>query len=145
MYLILWDIHIHYYLICIFVFTCLLLFLFYYFVAFSFIILLDKIVIWWQMYRLTDRYQADYYTINVLKFQTLVACQNGQDKQGRLKSDWSSLIRFFSVCYLDKHFVNSSPDNQHFIWEQKEKSVRNLKTYTISLDLVNQGKEPRGA
>ena len=26
------------------------------------------------------------------------------------------------VCFSDKHFVNFSPDNQHFIAEQKEKS-----------------------
>ena len=25
------------------------------------------------------------------------------------------------ACYSDKHFVNSSPDNQHFIWEQEKK------------------------
>ena len=34
-----------------------------------------------------------------------------------------SLIRVFPDCYSDKHFVNPSPDNRHFIWEQKEKSV----------------------
>ena len=28
-------------------------------------------------------------------------------------------------------FMNSSPDNQHFICEQKEKSVRNFRTFTI--------------
>ena len=39
-------------------------------------------------------------------------------------------IRVFPVCYSDKHFVNSSTNNQHFIWEQKEKSVRNFKTFT---------------
>ena len=30
----------------------------------------------------------------------------------------------FPDYYSDKHFVN--PDNQHFIWEQKEKSDRNF-------------------
>ena len=29
--------------------------------------------------------------------------------------------RVFPVCYFDKHFVNSSPDNHHFIWEKKWK------------------------
>ena len=42
-----------------------------------------------------------------------------------------SLIRVFPDCYFDKHFVNSSPDNRHFIWEQKEKSVQNVQTVTV--------------
>ena len=75
-------------------------------------------------------------TVNVLKFQTLhvVACQNCLNKQRRPRSDcfWrSSLIRVFSVCFSDKHFVNSSPENQHFVWEQKGKSVWNFRTFTI--------------
>ena len=56
--------------------------------------------------------------VNVLKFQTLVACQNGLDKHCRPRSDclWrSNLI----VCYSDQHFVNSSPENQHFVWLAK--------------------------
>ena len=36
-----------------------------------------------------------------------------------------------AICYSDKKFVNSSPKNQHFIWEQKEKSVRNFRTFTV--------------
>ena len=36
------------------------------------------------------------------------------------------LMKVFPVCYSDIHFVNSSPENQHFIWEQKEKSVQNF-------------------
>ena len=47
------------------------------------------------------------------------------DKHHRPRSDCfcrSRLIRIFPFCYSDKHFVNSSPDNQHFIWEEKEKS-----------------------
>ena len=64
----------------------------------------------------------NYYTVKVLKFRTLVVCQKSIDKQCRLRSDcfWrSSLIRVFSVCYYDKHFGNSSPDIQHFIWEHR--------------------------
>ena len=35
-------------------------------------------------------------------------------------------------CLLFWHsFVNSSPKNQHFIWEQKELSVQNFKTFSI--------------
>ena len=49
--------------------------------------------------------------VNVLKFRTLVV-QKVIDKQRRPRS---SLIRVFPVCYSDKHFVNCSPDNQHFI------------------------------
>ena len=58
--------------------------------------------------------------------RTLVACPKGQDKQSRPRSDcfWrSSLIRVFPICNSDKHFANSDPDNQHFIWEKKEESV----------------------
>ena len=46
----------------------------------------------------------------------------------------SDQIRAFPVCYSDKHFVNSIPDthdNQHFIWEQEEKSVPNFRKFTM--------------
>ena len=43
----------------------------------------------------------------------------------------SSLNRVFSVCYSDKHFVNSHLVHWHFIWEQNEKSVQNFRTFTI--------------
>ena len=33
-------------------------------------------------------------------------------------------------CYNDKHFANSSPDNQHYIWENKRKIVWNFGTFT---------------
>ena len=52
--------------------------------------------------------------VDVLKFQTLVTCQKGLDKQCRPRSDCSlisSLIRVFPLCYADKHFVKSSPEN----------------------------------
>ena len=68
---------------------------------------------------IVDLYQTDY--INDLKFQTLVACQGGLDKQCRPRR--SNLTRIFPVCYSDIHFVNASHDNQHFILEQIEKSV----------------------
>ena len=31
----------------------------------------------------------------------------------------SSLIRIFSVCYSEKHFVNSTPENQHLRTERE--------------------------
>ena len=68
-----------------------------------------------------------YTTVNVLKFWTLVACQKGQDKQCRSRVAcfwWSSLIRGLAICYSDKHFVNFSPENQLFIWEQTEKCLK---------------------
>ena len=49
------------------------------------------------------------------------------DKQCRPRSDCffrSSLISIFPAWYSDKHFVNSSHENQLFIWEQKEKRVQ---------------------
>ena len=76
--------------------------------------------------------------VNVLKFWTLVACQKSLDNQGRPRSDcfWrSSLIRVFPVCYSGRHFVNSSPENQHFMCQQKENSVQNFRTFTV-LDLI---------
>ena len=54
--------------------------------------------------------------INVLKFQTLVACQKGLYSKGRLRSD--CLIRVFINCYSDMQYANSSP-NQNFICVQK--------------------------
>ena len=65
-------------------------------------------------------------TVNVLKILTPHTSQKGLDKQCRPKLDcfWrSSLIKVFHVCYPDKHFVNSSSDNHHFSWEQKENSI----------------------
>ena len=82
---------------------------------------------WWQMF---SRRQGKVWQggmVNVKKFGTQVACQKCLDKQCRPRSDcfWrSSLIRVCTVCYSDKHFVNSSPDNKHFIWQQKEKCLK---------------------
>ena len=73
------------------------------------------------------------YVVNG-KFGTLVACQKGIDKQCRPRSDcfWrSSLIMVFPVWFSNKHFVNSSPDTQHFIWEPKAKSIDNFRTFTV--------------
>ena len=80
------------------------------------------------------RWMLHESTVNVLKFWTLVTCQNSLAKQRRPISDcfWrSSLIRAFPVCYSDIHFVNSSPENQHFIWELKDKSVRIYRKFTV--------------
>ena len=52
------------------------------------------------------------------KKSSLVACQKGLGKQGRPRSDCffrRSLIGVFPACYSDKHFVNYSPETQHFI------------------------------
>ena len=56
---------------------------------------------------------AQYATVNVLNFSALVACQISQTHIR------SSLIRVFPVCYSYKHFVNSSPDNQHLLEDRK--------------------------
>ena len=63
-------------------------------------------------------------TVDVFKFQTLVAYQKGIDKQCRPRR--SSLIKVFPVYYSYKHFVSSSPIEPHFTQEQKEKRVRNF-------------------
>ena len=69
---------------------------------------------------------------HILKFQRLVTCQKGLDKQCRLGPECfrrSSLISVLAVfnCYSDKHFVNSSLDNQHLCCEKR---VRNFRTFT---------------
>ena len=73
-------------------------------------------------------YISKWIMKNILKFLTVVASPKSLEKQGRLRS---SLIRVFPVCYSDKHFVTSSPDNHYFIWEQKELSVRNFRTFIV--------------
>ena len=73
-------------------------------------------------------------TVNVLTFQTLVACQTGLDKQ----CFWSSsLIRILPVCFSDKHFVNYSPDYHPFILEQKGKCSEFQNIYHIKMDKLN--------
>ena len=70
-----------------------------------------------------------YYTVNVLKFRTLVACPKGLDKKCRPRSDcfWrSSLIRVFPVCYSDKQLVNSSSENQDLFENRKRKVFKFL-------------------
>ena len=67
------------------------------------------------------------------KILTLVACQNAWTNIWR-----SSLTRLFPVCHCDKHFVNSSHENQHFICKQKEKSVQNFRTFSIPVLWHNQ-------
>ena len=37
----------------------------------------------------------------------------------------------FSVCYSDKHFVNSSLENPYLILAQEKKSVQNFRTFTL--------------
>ena len=44
-------------------------------------------------------------------------------------------IRVCTFSFAAKHFVSSSPANHHFIWEQKEKTVRNFRTVTIFIIL----------
>ena len=89
------------------------------------------------------QYDSFYdFTVNVLKFRTLVAFQKGLDEQRRPRSDCfrrSSLIRVNPVCYSNKHFVNSRPENQHFIWDRKKKVLKILKhlPYVQFIDILN--------
>ena len=53
----------------------------------------------------------------------LVACQKGQDKQGRPISECffrTNLIRVFSVCYSGKHVAISSPKKTTFGLRRKK-------------------------
>ena len=49
-------------------------------------------------------------TVNVLKFQTTVACQ-----KFKAQINWEDPGSLSPVCYSDKQFVNSSPDYHYFI------------------------------
>ena len=57
------------------------------------------------------------------------------DKQSR---PWSYCFQKQSdqglFCYSDKYFVNFSTDNPHLLWEQKVKSIRNYRTFTVHID-----------
>ena len=64
------------------------------------------------------------FMVHVLEFWMLGAQQKGLNKHGRPRSDcfWkSSLIRVFPVCYFDKHFVKSSPNN--ILFENRKRKV----------------------
>ena len=50
-----------------------------------------------------------------------------QDQTASFKAVCSGFILF---CYSDKHFVNFSPDNWHFIGEQEEKSAGNFRKFS---------------
>ena len=63
------------------------------------------------------------HMVNILKFQTLVACQKDLDKQSRPRL---LLISVLPVGYSDKHFVNWSPDNQHLFENRKRKAFETL-------------------
>ena len=60
--------------------------------------------------------------------------QKGPCKQCKTSADPAQTQhRVFPFCYSDNIFENSSPENQHFIWKQKVKSVWNFRTLTHSL------------
>ena len=70
-----------------------------------------------------------WYTVDILKFWTLVTCQKGLDKQCRPRSDcfWgSSLISIFPVSYSVKQFVISSLDSQHLLENRRKKVFKIL-------------------
>ena len=74
------------------------------------------------------------YTINVLLFRTLLACQKGLDKQGRPRSDCffrSSLIRVFPVCYPTNILRIPALKTNTLFKKRKRKSVRNFRTFTV--------------
>ena len=71
-----------------------------------------------------------------LKFQTLISCKQGLNKQPGPKSDcfiWrSSLIRVFPVCYSDRHFCELQP----LYLRTERESVWNFRTFTITCILT---------
>ena len=80
------------------------------------------------------------YTVNVQKLWTLrklpakKALKNSADPDQTASSDaavWSgsSLFAFLTGIFL---WILAKKKNQHFIWEQKEKSVLNFRTFTVT-------------
>ena len=72
--------------------------------------------------------------VNVLKFQTLFACQKGNNThstgpdQNAAESVWSESPLFavlLSILWILGMII------PQFIWEQKEKSVQNFRTFTV--------------
>ena len=56
------------------------------------------------------------------------------------------MIRVFPNCYSNKHYVYSSPDNQHLVENLKEKRFRNFRQFamsTLNLEWVNKWQEHR--
>ena len=84
--------------------------------------------------------QSGYSLFSILTIPALInniLFENRKRKVFKiLQTDRSSLIRVYPVCYLDKHFVNSSPDNQHFIWEQNRKVFELLQTVQTQIRLL---------
>ena len=75
--------------------------------------------------------------VNFLKLRTLVACQNGL-KQCRPRSGtW-----VFPVCYSDKHFVTSSPENQYFFLRTEREKVFKILEHLHTLFLICWGLMP---
>ena len=83
----------------------------------------------------------DFCMVSVLKLQQIVACQKkDQTNRADTRLDCffrSGMIRIFPVSYSYKHFMNSSPDNQHFICGKKEKSVHFQKMIIIWASLID--------
>ena len=58
---------------------------------------------------------------------SLPSSKNNNNKSKKKKT----LAKLSGSVHAVKHLVNFNPENQHFIWEQKEKSVYNFRTSTI--------------
>ena len=100
----------------------------------------------------TTNFTPGFQLLVILKLKTLfffcsqikmLVIRTGSHKmlvwQGRPGSDCffrSSPIRVFPVCYSGKHFVSSSPENQHFIWEQKKKRAQSFRIFTCFYLLI---------
>ena len=83
--------------------------------------------------KLTENRETPY-TVNVLKCQTVVACQRALHKQRRPRSDcfWrSSLVRVFAVLLFWQAFCEFQPWKQIF-YLNIEISVQNFRTLTVS-------------
>ena len=74
------------------------------------------------------------HMVNIQNFWPLIACNKKlrQTMQTQIRLLKKQSDQIFPVPYSDNHIVNSSPENQHFIWEQKEKSVGNFR-FTVNM------------
>ena len=92
-------------------------------------------------WKITQHAELNFSTmINVLKFRRLVAPPKqayknsvDPDQTASKEAVWSGSFLFTILTTI---FLNSSPENQSFIREKKEKSFRNLRTFTVPANFL---------
>ena len=79
-----------------------------------------------------DTHSSKVYTVKVWKFRTLVACQTRQTLIRLLLKKQSD--QGLACLLYQKAFCEFQPwYQQEFIWERREKSVQNFRTFAVKL------------